>query len=328
MSFLRVVVLLTASIALVAGGSSWCQPYPVKPVRLIIGGLPGTAPDVIARVIGSRMFPNRWGSRSSSTIAAAGPASSAAQLVAAAPADGYTALLVGGGGVSIVPFLTKKRPYDPVRDFTPVTLVTIAPLVMACHPSLPVKSVKELIGLAKAETQGASFRHTRRRLDPPSHVRDVQPRRRHHHGARSLQGRAAGGDRHDQRPGALVITTVIPVLPHVKAARCERLPSPARSARPCFPTSPPSRSPALPGFESLQWFAMFAPRNTPGPIRERLFKEVRKAVENPAVTSVLAQEGQELAVNGPQALAEFHRTEIAKWQKIIVQLRESGIVLE
>ena len=70
------------------------------------------------------------------------------------------------------------------------------------------------------------------------------------------------------------------------------------------------------------------PRNTPGAIRERLFKEVRKTTETPGVTSVLAQEGQELAVNGPQALTEFHRGEVAKWHKILVHMRESGIVLE
>jgi tripartite-type tricarboxylate transporter receptor subunit TctC len=82
------------------------------------------------------------------------------------------------------------------------------------------------------------------------------------------------------------------------------------------------------GFEALQWFGMFAPRDTPGPIRERFFGEIRKAAQIPSVASILAVEGQELAVNGPQALAEFQRSEIAKWQKVIGQLRESGIVLE
>ena len=153
---LRTVVLLTASSVLIASAPSWCQTYPVKPVRLIIGGLPGTAPDVIARVMAPHItealgqalvIDNRGG----------GAGILGAQLVAAAPADGYTALLVGGAGLTIVPFLTKKRPYDPVRDFTPVTLVTIAPLVMACHPSLPVKSVKELIDLAKPKPKELLF---------------------------------------------------------------------------------------------------------------------------------------------------------------------------
>jgi tripartite-type tricarboxylate transporter receptor subunit TctC len=78
------------------------------------------------------------------------------------------------------------------------------------------------------------------------------------------------------------------------------------------------------GFESHQWFGIFTPRNTPGAIRERFYKEVRKAVDKPGATAILDQEGQLLAVNGPQALDEFRRTETAKWTKIISQLRESG----
>jgi tripartite-type tricarboxylate transporter receptor subunit TctC len=326
-TLLRVVVLLTASLALVAGGSARCQPYPVKPVRLIIGGLPGTAPDVIARVIGphvsealgqSVIIDNRGG----------GAGILGMQMVAAAPADGYTVLMVGGGGVSIVPFLAKRRPYDPIEDFTPVTLVTIAPLVVACHPSLPIKSVKELIGLAKAKPKELFF------ASPG--VGSI------HHLTIELFNRAAGVTMvHVPYKGGppavidaisgrvqLVITTVIPVLPHVKASRLRAVAVTSTRRTGVFPEVPTVSESGLPGFESLQWFAMFAPRNAPSAIRERLFTEVRKATEIPSVASVLAQEGQELAVNGPQALAEFQRMDIAKWQRIILHLRESGTVLE
>ena len=324
-TLLRVAVLLTASLAL--GGPAWSQTYPAKPVRLIIGGLPGTAPDVIARVIGPSVseslgqplvLENRGG----------GAGLLAAQITAAAPGDGYTALIVGGGSMSIVPFLTKQRPYDPDRDFTPVTLVTIAPLVMACHPALPVKSVKELIGLAKAKPKELLF------ASPG--VGSI------HHLTIEMFNRAAGvATVHVPYKGGppavidviggrvqLVITTVIPVLPHVKAARLRAIAVTSARRTGVFPEVPTVAESGVQGFESLQWFALFTPRNTAGAIRERLFKEVRKAVESPAVMSVLAQEGQELAVNGPQALGEFHRTEVAKWHKIILHLRESGVVLE
>jgi tripartite-type tricarboxylate transporter receptor subunit TctC len=319
--------LLAASVALVASGSSPCQPYPAKPVRLIIGGLPGTAPDVIARVIApsvseslgqSVIIDNRGG----------GAGILGAQITAVAPADGYTLLLIGGGGVSIVPFLAKKRPYDPIQDFTPVTLVTIAPLVMACHPSLPVKSVPELIGLAKARPKDLFF------ASPG--VGSI------HHLTIEMFNRAAGVTTvHVPYKGGppavidtisgrvqLVITTVIPVLPHVKASRLRALAVTSTRRTGVFPEVPTVSESGLHGFESLQWFAMFAPRNTPGAVTQRLFNEVRKAAESPSAASALAQEGQELAVNGPQALAEFHRMEIAKWQKMILHLRESGAVLE
>ena len=324
---LRAGVVLTASFALIAGGPAWCQTYPVKPVRLIIGGLPGTAPDVIARLMAphvseslgqSLVIDNRGG----------GAGILGAQIVATAPGDGYTALLVGGAGLTIVPFLTKKRPYDPIKDFTPVTLVTIAPLVMASHPSLPAKSVKDLIGLAKPKPRELLF--------ATPGVGSI------HHLTFEMFNRAAGITMtHVPYKGGppavidtisgrthLVITTVIPVQPHLKTAKLRAIAVTSAKRVSPFPDVPTVAESGVPGFESLQWFGMFAPGKTPGAIREKLYGEIRKAAEVPGVASVLAQEGQEVAVNGPQALAEFQRSETAKWQKVIGHLRESGAILE
>jgi tripartite-type tricarboxylate transporter receptor subunit TctC len=323
----RAVAVLIPSLVLVASGSSWCQPYPVKPVRLIIGGLPGTAPDVIARVMTPHVsealgqalvIDNRGG----------GSGILAAQIIAGAQADGYTMLLIGGAGLTIVPFLTKKRPYEPLRDFTPVTLVTIAPLVLACNPSLPVKSVNELIGLAKARPKellfaspgvGSIHHLTIEMFNRAAGVTMVHVP---YKGGPPAVMDAIGGRVH------LVITTVIPLQPHLKASKLRALAVTSTKRVGPFPEVPTVSESGLEGFESLQWFGIFGPRDTPAAIRERLFGEVRKAADTAAVASVLAQEGQELAVTGPQALAEFQRAEIAKWQKVIAHLRESGIVLE
>ncbi|MGH8634903.1 MAG: Bug family tripartite tricarboxylate transporter substrate binding protein [Burkholderiales bacterium] len=322
-TFLRMVVLLTASTVLVAGGSSWGQAYPDKPVRLVIGGLPGTAPDVIARLIApgisesmgqSLILDNRGG----------GAGLLGAQITAAAAPDGYTALIVGGGSLVIVPYLTKTPLYDPVADFTPVTLVTLAPLVLACNPSLPVKGVQELISLAKAKPKDLLY-------GTPG-VGSI------HHLTIEMLNRAAGINLlHVPYKGGppavidtiagrvhLVITTVIPVSPHVKATRLRAIAVTSAKRTSVYPDVPTIAESGVQGFESHQWFGIFTPRNTPGAIREKLYKEVRKAVDKPGATAVLDQEGQLLAVNGPQALAEFRRTETAKWQKIISQLRESG----
>jgi tripartite-type tricarboxylate transporter receptor subunit TctC len=322
-SWWPVVVLLTASIALVAGGSAQARTYPTKPVRLIIGGLPGTAPDIIARLVSPTIseslrqpliLDNRGG----------GAGLLGAQITAAAPPDGYTVLIVGGGSLVIVPFLTKKRPYDPVADFTPVTLVTLAPLVLASNPSLPVKSVKELIALSKAKPKQLLY-------GTPG-VGSI------HHLTVEMFNRAAGTDvLHVPYKGGppavvdtiagrvhLVITTVIPVSPHIKAARLRGIAVTSAKRTTVFPDLPTVAESGVPGFESHQWFGIFTPRNTPTAIREKLFKEVRKAVDKPDTMAVLDQEGQQLAVNGPQALAEFRQAETAKWQKIIALLRESG----
>jgi len=322
-AFLRMVVLLTASTVLVAGGSSWSQTYPAKPVRLIIGGLPGTAPDVIARLISPSMsesmgqsliLDNRGG----------GAGLLGAQITAAAAPDGYTFLIVGGGSLVIVPFLTNPRPYDPVADFTPVTLVTLAPLVLGANPALPVKSVPELISLSKAKPTDLLY-------GTPG-VGSI------HHLTVEMLNRAAGITLgHVPYKGGppavidaiagrvqLVITTVIPISPHIKAARLRGLAVTSAKRTSVFPDLPTVAESGVQGFESHQWFGIFTPRNTPEAHRERFFREVRKAVDKPGATAVLDQEGQVLAVNGPKALDEFRRTETAKWTKVISQLREAG----
>jgi len=317
---LRVVVLLTASIL---GGYAWGQTYPTKPVRLIIGGLPGTAPDVISRLI-SPTISESLGQPLILDNRGGGAGLLGAQITAAAPPDGYTALIVGGGSLVIVPFLTKTPPYDPVSDFTPVTLVTLAPLVLACNPSLPVKSVRELISLSKAKpkellygTPGVGGIHhlTVEMLNRAAGINLVHVP---YKGGPPAVVDAIGGRVH------LVITTVIPVSPHIKAARLRAVAVTSAKRTNVYPDVPTIAESGVQGFESHQWFGIFTPRNTPAAIRERLFNEVRKAMAKPEATAVLAQEGQEIAVNGPQALAEFRRAETAKWQKVIRQLRESG----
>ena len=317
------LIVPALSLALIASGSAWGQAYPTKPVRLIIGGLPGTAPDVIARLISPSMsesmgqpliLDNRGG----------GAGLLGAQITAAAAPDGYTFLIVGGGSLVIVPFLTNPRPYDPVADFTPVTLVTLAPLVLGAHPALPVKSIQELVALSKAKPKDLLY-------GTPG-VGSI------HHLTVEMLNRAAGITlMHVPYKGGppavidaiagrvqLVITTVIPISPHLKAARLRGLAVTSAQRTSVFPDLPTVAESGVPGFESHQWFGVFAPRSAPEAHRERFFKEVRKAVDRPGATAVLDQEGQVLAVNGPKALDEFRRTETAKCTKVISQLRAAG----
>ena len=319
------LIFAALSFALVATGSAWGQAYPTKPVRLIIGGLPGTAPDIIARIIGPSMtesmgqsliLDNRGG----------GAGLLGAQITAAAAPDGYTFLIVGGGSLVIVPYLTNKPPYDPVGDFTPVTLVSLAPLVLASTLSLPVKSVQELISLSKAKPKELLY-------GTPG-VGGI------HHLTIEMLNRAAGISLvHVPYKGGppavidaiagrvqVVITTVIPLSPHIKAARIRGLAVTSAKRTSVFPDLPTIAESGVPGFESHQWFGIFTPKNTPASYRERFYKEVRKATEKPGATAILDQEGQLLAVNGPKALNEFVRTETAKWTKVISQLHAAGAI--
>lgn len=319
------LIFAALSIGLVMSGPAWGQAYPTKPVRLIIGGLPGTAPDIIARLIGPSLsesmgqpliLDNRGG----------GAGLLGAQITAAAAPDGYTFLIVGGGSLVIVPFLTNKPPYDPVGDFTPVTLISLAPLVLGANPALPVKTVQELISLSKAKPKGLLY-------GTPG-VGSI------HHLTVEMLNRAAGINlMHVPYKGGppavvdaiagrvqLVITTVIPISPHIKAARLRGIAVTSAKRTSVFPDLPTVAESGVRGFESHQWFGVFTPKNTPATVRERFYKEVRRAVDKPGAAVILDQEGQLLAVNGPKALDEFRRTETAKWTKIISQLHAAGAI--
>jgi tripartite-type tricarboxylate transporter receptor subunit TctC len=198
--------------------------------------------------------------------------------------------------------------------------------VLASNPSLPAKTVQELISLSKAKPKdllygtpgvggihhltiemlnravGISLIHVPYKGGPPAVID-------------TIAGRVQ-----------LVITTVIPVAPHIKAERLRPIAVTSAKRTSVYPNVPTIAESGVQGFESHQWFGIFTPRNTPGAIGERFYKEVRKAVDKPGVTAILDQEGQLLAVNGPQALAEFRRTETAKWRKIISQLYEAGAI--
>ena len=323
--------LLLVSGALVGGltafilhGVTWSQPYPDRPIRLVVQGVASSGPDIIARPIAQRVsqsvgqpiiVDNRPG----------GAGVVAAQIVVSAPPDGYTVLVAGGGTISIAPYLMKKRPYDPQTDLAPVTLVAIAPLIVTAHPSLPVASVKDLIALARSSPKKILY-------GTPG-VGTVQhlTMEMFNLAARVSLGHVpykSGASAVIDTVGGhipLVITGIPVVLPQIKAARLRALGVTSAARSSAVPDVPTLAESGLPGFEAATWYAMYAPRNTPAKIVEKLYADVRKATEAPDVKSAAAQEGVELEVRGPVALAEFQRIDIAKWQKII---RESRVVLE
>lgn len=318
------IVLSLALIGLVAGESSWCQSYPAKPVRLITGAPPGGGGDVITRPIAQRLSESLGQQFIVDNRPGAGSVI-AAQIVVGSPPDGYTVLQASGSNFSISPFLLKKRPYDPVQDFAPVTLVATAPLMVTVHPSLPVKSVRELIALAKAKPR--SLLYASNGKGSLSHL--TAEMFSSTAGIAMLHVPYKGGTPAviDTASGQvqLVFTSVLTVLPQVRASRLRALAVTSSKRSLAIPELPTVAESGLPGFESLQWWGMFAPKNTPTAITEKLYSEIRKAAESPSVQAALAQEGAELAVKGSKALAEFHQADIAKWQKVI---RQSQIVIE
>jgi len=320
----RVAILVLASIGLTAGQASQGQSYPAKPVRLVISGPPGGGADVILRPIALKLGESMGQQVIVDNRPGAG-SMIAAQLVANAPPDGYTLLQASASGISIAPLLVKKRLYDPVQDLAPVTLIARAPMLITVHPALPVKSVKDLVALAKARPNQllygsngkGSFSHLTTELF--SRTTGIAMVHVPYKGGTPAVIDTVSG--HVQ----LVITALPTLLSQVKASRLRAIAVTSAGRSFAVPDLPTVAESGFAGFESVQWYGIFVPKGTSAAVSDRLHAEIRKAAENPGVKAPLAQEGAELAVNGPQALADFLRADIAKWQKVI---RESNIVLE
>lgn len=322
--FVGSVAVVAGIIGLALQGATWSQPYPNRPIRLIVQGVPSSAPDIITRPIARRVSQSVGQSVIVDNRPGAGGVI-AAQIAVSALPDGYTFLVAASGTISIAPFLMKKRPYDPLEDLAPVTILTVAPLVVTAHPSVPAASVKDLIALAKSGS-------TRLQIGTPG-VGTVQ------HLTVEMFNRAAGvslGHVPYKGGGAavidtlggqipLVITSIPAVLPHVMASRLRALGITGAKRSPVIPDAATFAESGLPGFEAATWYAVYAPRNTPAKIIERIYTEIRQAAEAPDVKLTAAQQGVELQVTGALALTELQRTDMAKWQRVI---RESNIAAE
>lgn len=314
----------SAFVVLLAVGPGWCQTYPAKPIRLIVAGPAAGGADLIARPVAQKVGESFGQSLVVDNRAGAGGVV-ASQAVAASAADGYTLLLVTASGFSIAPFLLRKRPYDPVQDFAPVTMLATAPLLVTVHPSLPVRSIKQLVALAKTKPRQllyasngvGSFSH----LTTELFAREAGIFMTHvpHKGGTPAVIDTVSGN------VQLVITALPTLLTQVKAARLRALAVTSGDRSPAMPHLPTVAESGLHGFESVQWYGIFAPRNTQPSITDRLHVEFRKATDSPAIKAPLAQEGAELNVGGPVALRTFLRADVEKWQNVI---RVSGVVLE
>jgi tripartite-type tricarboxylate transporter receptor subunit TctC len=293
-------------------------------VRLIVAGPAGGGNDVITRPIAQKLSESTGQQFVVDNRAGAGTLVAGQATMSAAP-DGYTMLMATISTMCISPNLVKKKPYDPVEDFTPITLVATAGLMVTVHPALPVKTIRELIGLTKSRP--GQLTYASNGAGSLSHLTTELFSRAA--GIRMMHVPYKGGS-----PAAidtiagqtqLIITAVPTLIAHVRSSRLRAIAVTSIRRSPALPDLPTVAESGLPGFESSQWFAAFAPKNTSAAVVEKLYRELGKAADNPAVKTALLQEGAELTVTGPQSLGKLVLADSAKWQRII---RESGVVLE
>ena len=298
--------------------------YPSKAIRFIVPFPPGGGNDTIARLVGQQMavamgqqvmIDNRPG--------AAGALG--AQIAASAPADGYTIFLAGVGSHGLNPNLRKKPLYDAVRDFEAVSLIASAPLLVVVHPSLPVKSVKELITLAKAKP--GAINYASNGAGGSSHMAvelfDMMAGTRMTHipykGLTPALTELMAGE------VQVMFSSAVAMLPQVKAGRLRAIAMTGSKRSAAIPDIPTVAEAGLKGYETGSWYGVVAPAGTPKYAIDKLNSEIVRITKSPQVTNKLVEEAVIPVGSTPAEFAAYIKAEIARWGKVI---KTAGIALE
>jgi tripartite-type tricarboxylate transporter receptor subunit TctC len=333
MTFRSALPRLAASLALaVATGAGLLAlpaqaadvPFPSKPVRLIVPFTPGGSTDILARAVGQKLS-ETW---KQPVIIDNRPGAGGAigmELAAKAPADGYTMVMGHIGTLAANPALYKSLPYDPVRDFAPVTLVAMVPNVLVVGPAVPSQSVAEFIALAKSKPgkldygSGGNGSAAHLAMEYFKLKAGVDLQHVPYKGTAPALTDLLGGQI------AVILTGLPPVLQHVKAGKLRILGVASKERLKAFPDIPTIAESGVPGFEATQWYGLLVPAGTPKEIVAKIQRDTAAALKDAAVNERLAGEGAEPVGNSPEQFAAFIRSEIELWGKVI---RATGMKAE
>ncbi len=289
--------------------------YPTKLIRLIDGFPPGGGSDLVSRTLAEKLA-ERFGQPVVVENRAGAGGSIGAELVAKAAPDGYTVLVCTASSMGVNPAL-RKLPYDAVRDLMPVSLVSRLSYLLVVHPSLPAKTAKDLIRMAKERP--AMITYSSSGTGSASHLAmellksmaGVNLTHVSYKGSAQAAIDLVGG--HVQAGFNNMVTS----MPQVKAGKLRALgvSGPTRSS--AMPDVPTIAEAALPGYEALQWYGVLLPARTPKPILDRLHQEVVGVLQLPDVRARLTREGGDIVGSTPEDFGAYIKPEITKWTKVI-----------
>ncbi len=292
------------------------QAYPDKPIRVIVPVPAGGTPDVVARMVAPGLssllgqqlvIDNRGGA--GGLIGA--------ELAAKAVPDGYTLFFSSPGSLTILPHLQKQVAYDALKDFAPVSLVSIGPFLLITHPSVPAKTVKELIALARLEpgklnyASAGSGAANHLAMELFKSMAGVNITHVPYKGAPQAVTDLIGGYVN------LMFNSIPPVLQHIKAGRLRLLGVASARRSPQLPDVPTISEAGVPGYEAITWFGLLAPAKTPRQIVARLNAALVKVVHSPEMKSQLELLGYDPVGGSPQEFAAFIRAESEKYAKVV-----------
>lgn len=308
----------SVAVAWMVAGEALAQAisYPTRPIRLIVPVSAGGGTDIVARFIGQRLT-EAWGQQVVVDNRAGAGGSIGADIVAKATPDGHTMLLGSIGHITFTPALFAKLPYDPQKDFAPVSLVADQPFVYAAHPSFPPNSMKDLIALAKASPGKVNYGSGG--SGGASHL-----------GVELLQIMAGVSMVHVPYKGTgpgmtallageipLLLVGVATVLPHIKNKRVKAYAVSGAKRSRALPDVPTAAEAGVAGYRFDVWYGMLAPGGTPRAVVSKLNAEITQILKSPATAERFAALGLDPLTSTPQEFAALIGSEIPKWKKVV-----------
>ena len=315
--------LLWAAMSCLLAASVQAQPYPSKPVRVVVPYPPGGPTDIVARVLFQQVAESTGQQFVIDNRAGAG-GNIGAEHVAKSPADGYT-VLIGTTAHAINMSLLKALNYDVQKDLAPVSLLTQGPLVLVTHPQFPANSVKELIDMAKAKPGSLNFASSGNGQST-------------HLSAELFNSMAGTKMVHVPYKGSapalsdlmtgqvgIMFDTTLSAMPFVRAGKLKALGVTSPQRTPAAPDVPTIAESGLPGYEVFAWNGVFVPAGTPKAIIAQLNEEIRKAMQLPQVRDKFSAQGFAASWNTPDQFGVFVRNEVDKWARTV---KASGATLD
>jgi tripartite-type tricarboxylate transporter receptor subunit TctC len=298
-----------------------------RPITIVVPYAPGGTTDMLGRLIAQQLGTALGRTVIVDNKPGAGTAIGASQVARAAP-DWSTLLVTTSTTLAINPWLYKKLSYDPAKDFAPVGLIGAVPLMVVVHPSVPARTLAELVALAKSKPEGLSYGSAGN--GSPQHL-----------GAEMFKFATGTAMTHVPYKGSalaltdllggqlqLMFTDIAPALQHVRSGKLRALAVTSKKRQPTFPDVPTVAESRLPGtadFEAVAWQSIVAPAGTPAPVVERLSQEIAKVIAQPALRQKLENDGFEPGSSTPAQLAAYIRSESERWGQVI---RASGATID